>query len=364
MSIRHRVEQQKLSSVNRLHVLTGGLPPKTKFSGMNRKVKKGQLKNFTSAMSRYIASDGRVGVMITLTFGHEARVDLSKMPDKTIKERADVQHRSLIAFLHKMRKSKRVKGDIRYMAVVELQSDGNMHSHIFLSVVEDDLIGLIEFIYDFKQRYAEPYIYNRRKVYPIGRLHIGISVRYKKVILQRYTVKSYPAKSNPGRTEHYIASLDSRPFQSGNWTPVEFYTEQMMRDRYGELISDYLTKTLDGEYEMEEEHIKEGVAKSQLGHDTKTMFSDDYITKLQVRFIRLVGKRIYTHSRLPFPFKLYQTHYKTLRAYDPNCTVYYRCIEDFLAGRLVIRGASIFDAAGDQIAPAVNQSQKRSHNEK
>lgn len=355
MSIQRRVERQKLISASKLEKLTGGLAPITKFTAMNLKVRRAQLKNFTSAIARHIAEDGRVGMLITLTFGRVGRVDLVQMRDDTIVESAKRQHKSLMSFLRKMRKSKRVKGDIRYMATTELQSDGNLHSHIFLSVTEDDYIGLIEFIYDFKQRYIAPYIYDGQEVYPIGRLHIGISARYKKEILQRYTVQPVAAKSDPGRTEHYIASLESREFKSGDWTPVEFYSEQMMRDRYEELIVDYLVKTLGGEYALDEKYVKEGVGKCQLGHDTKTVFSDDYIARLQVRFVRLVGKRLYTHSRLPFPFKLYQQHYKTLVSYDKNYTLYYRCIEDLLEGRLVVKGQHIFNEDGYRIAPVLNK---------
>ena len=359
MSIWERVEKQKLISASRLNFITGGLPPVTKFTSMNLKVKRAQLKNLTSAIARHIAEEGRVGMLITLTFGKVGRIYMEQMKDDAIKESAKKQHKSLMSFLHKMRRSKRIKGDIRYMAVTELQSDGNLHSHIFLSVIENDYINLIEFIYDFKKRYTAPYIYDGQTVYPIGRLHIGISTRYKKEILQRYTVKAVAAQSNPSRTEHYIASLESRTFGDGEWTPVEFYSKQMMQDRYEELIVDYLVKTLDGEYVLDEKYVKEGVGKCQLGHDTKTVFSDDYISKLQVRFVRLVGKRLYTHSRLPFPFKLYQTHYKTLVSYDKNYTLYYRCIEDFLEGKLTVKGQKIFDDTGYQIAPVVNQPKEK-----
>ena len=156
MSVQQRIERQKVISANRLEKMTGGLAPVTEFTEMNLKQKRGQLKNFTSGLARHIAEDGRVGMMITLTFGSGERVDFTKMGDVLLVESATKQHRSLMSFLNKMRRSKRVKGDIRYMATTELQSDGNLHLHIFLSVEEDDLFGLIEFIYDFKKRYPNP----------------------------------------------------------------------------------------------------------------------------------------------------------------------------------------------------------------
>ena len=356
MSIQRRIERQKLNSASRLEKLTGGLAPVTKFTSINLKVKRAQLKNFTSAFARYIAEEGRVGMLITLTFGKVGRIHLEQMQDAVIIESGEKQHKSLMSFLRKMRKSKRIKEDIRYISTTELQSDGNLHSHIFLSVAEDDYIGLIEFIYAFKQRYRVPYIFDGQEVYPIGRLHIGISSRYKKEILGRYVVQPFAAKSDPDRTENFIVSLESREFKSGNWTPIEFYSKKMMKDRYEELIVDYLVKTLDGEYALDEKYVKEGVAKCQLGHDTKAIFDDNYVTRLQVRFIRLVGKRLYTHSRLPFPFKLYQQHYKALVNYDKNYTIYWLCIEDFREGKLVVKGQHIFNADGYRIAPTSDKS--------
>jgi len=359
MLIHKQVAKQKMMSASRLEKMTGGLAPNTVFTEMNKKLKHAQLKNFTASLARYIAADGRVGMLITLTFGSDARIDFTKMGDKLLIESANKQYKSLMSFLNKMRRSKRIKADIRYMSTIELQSDGNLHLHIFLSIEEEDMFGLIEFIFDFKKRYTKPYKYKHLEVYPVGRLHIGISVRYQQQFQQQYTINSVLAKSDSSKTENYISSLESREFTSGNWTPVEFYTEQMISDRYNEQILNYLLKTLDRKYKLKEMYIKEGVAKCQLKHDTKTIFSDDYISKLQVRFVRLVGRKLYTHSVLPFPFKLYQQHYKRLKDYNTNYRLYYMCIKDLQECKLVVNGQSILDNTGYQIAPAIHQSQRK-----
>lgn len=359
MSVHKRVAKQKDISAHRLEKITGGLAPETDFTDMNRKLKHAQLKNFTSGLARHIAEDGRVGMLLTLTFGVEGRVDFQKMNDTLLLANVKTQDRSLMSFLNKMRRSKRIDEDIRYMATKELQSDGNLHMHIFLSVEEEDMFGLIAFVYDFKKRYTKSYRYKHEEVYPIGRLHIGISMRYQHQFQQRYIINPVSAKSDSSRTENYIVSLESREFMSGDWTPVEFYTEQMINDRYAEQVTNYLTKTLSGEYELEKKYVKEGVAKCQLGHDTKTLFSKEYISMLQVCFVRLIGKRLYTHSVLPFPFKLYQRHYKQLKEYNPNYTLYYTCITDLQDGKLVVKGQTILDNTGYQIAPVIHQSQRK-----
>jgi len=93
--------------------------------------------------------------------------------------------------------------------------------------------------------------------------------------------------------------------------------------------------------------------------DTKTVFSDEYISKLQVRFVRLVGRKLYTHSVLPFPFKLYLWHYKRLKEFNSNYKLYYRCITDLEDGKLIIKGQSIFDDKGFQIAPETDQKAQK-----
>ena len=314
------------------------------------------MKNFSASMARFISENGRVGMMITLTFPASHRYNLQDNDylDKVIEHLAP-QYNGCLAFLYKMRKSKRIKHDVRYIAVFELQSDGNIHMHIYLSVVESDMFGLIEFIHDYKKRHHATFVYNNKLAYPIGRLHIGISARYKKAFERRYTMTAHPAKSQPDRTEHYIYDLESREFQNGDWTPVEFYNKKMMEEMYGESITNYLFKTANGEWQLEENVIKEGVAKNRIAHDTKTYFDDDELTQLQVRLIRQLGK-LYVHTRLPFSWKLYQQHRKALIEYDENFKLFYTCIEKVRSGEIYVKNNIIYNEHGQRIAPKGEQS--------
>ena len=163
-------------------------------------------------------------------------------------------------------------------------------------------------------------------------------------------MNAHKAKGDATRTEHYLPEIEQREFTSGNWTPIEFYTKTMMMNRYEEDISNYLTKTLDGEFELDENSIKEGVVKCQLGHDTKSLHSESYINKLHVAFVRKVGRKAYTHSRFPFPWKLYQMHRKALIAHDSKYKIFYSCIESVRSGELVVESNVIFDGAGNVVA--------------
>lgn len=332
------------------------VPVEDSFSEKNTKVKIAKLKNLSSAMARYSAEGDRHMALVTLTFGKNGRVDFQQMSHQKIKEMAKIQYNSLISFIYSMRRSKRFKGDIRYFAVIEVQPEsGALHIHISISVNGvDDMFALVEFVQDFKGRYKQAYVFKSKQALPIDRSHIGISSMLEKEFKRKYLMKPYPAKKDPTRTEHYMPELEQREFLSGNWTPIEFYTKTMIEDRYEEFIADYLIKTAEGELAVDTQIIKEGVRKCQLKHDTKTL-SDlkDYINKLHVLFVRLAG-RVYTHSRFPFPWSLYQKYRKALIKYDPKYKVFYSCIESVRNGELVVKNGVILDGAENIIAGGKN----------
>lgn len=328
------------------------IPLKDGFSDKRAKMKVAQLKNLSSAMARYSAEDDRLMLFVTLTFGSKERVDFQRMAQAKIKRMAKLQYNSLMSFVEKMRRSKRFKCDVRYFAVVEVQPDaGALHAHISVSVNGvDEMFALIEFIQEFKGRYKEPYMFKSKVALPIGRSHVGLSSTLEKELKQNYTLKPFSAKGDSSRTEHYMPELEQREFLRGNWTPIEFYTKSMLEDRYAEQITDYLLKTATGEFVLDEKTIKEGVRKCQLSHDTKSLSkAGDYINMLHVLFVRLAG-RVYTHSRFPFPWSLYQQHRKALIAHDSKYKIFYSCIESARSGELRVDGSVIFDGAGNVVA--------------
>ena len=352
-----RVSRQRGRSLKLFRNILPPEPLPDKYFELHQKQRQAQMKNFSTSLARYISEDGRVGMMVTLTFPSSHRYTLKNSDDlETVVKHLAPQYNGCLAFLYKMRKSKRIKHDIRYIATFELQSDGNIHLHIYLSVVNSDMIGVIEFFYDFKKRHTEPFIYNKKPAYPIGRMHIGISSKYAKRFQKHYTMTAHPAKSEPDRTEYFIHDLESREFREGDWTPVEFYDQKLLEELYGEFITKYLLKTADGKWKLDERSIKEGVAKNRIAHDTKTYFDDDELTRLQVKLIRLVGGKLYVHSRMPFPWKLYQQHRKTLIEHDENFKLFYTCIEKIQLGDIYVKNNIIYDKHGQRIAPKGEQS--------
>ena len=323
------------------------------FSKKNANMKIAKLKNLSSAMARYSTEDNRLMALITLTFGSDERINFQNISQEAIKEMAGIQYNSQMSFVEKMRRSKRFKYDVRYFAVIEVQPEGGaLHAHISVSVNGiDEMFALIEFIQEFKGRYKQPYVFKSKNALPIGRSHIGVSSMLEKEFKQKYTLKPYSAKGDSSRTEHYMPELEQREFRKGNWTPLEFYTKSMIEDRYAEYIADYLIKSAEGEFALDTSIIKEGVANCQLGHDTKSLLDQDsYINKLHLLFIRKVGSRVYTHSRFPFPWSLYQKHRRALITHDTKYKIFYSCIESIRSGELIVSDGAIFDRENNVIA--------------
>lgn len=333
------------------------IPVEDRYSKKNIAMKIAKLKNLSAAIARYFAEDDRLMALVTLTFGAKSRADFERMSNEKIVEIGEIQYNSLMSLTREMRRSKRFKSDVRYFAVVEVQPEGGaLHAHLAISVDGiEEMFALVEFIHDFKGRHTELYTFNSKDAFPIDRSHIGVSSALEKVFNDRYTLRPYLSKGDRTRTENLIQELEQRKFLSGSWTPLEFYTKTMMEDRYEEQITKYLLKTVEGEFALDTNTIKEGVAKCQLGHDTKSLLdSENYINKLHVLFVRKVGSRVYTHSRFPFSWSLYQKYYRALIAYDTKYKLFYSCIEDARGGDLVNDAGVIFDGAGNVIAGGKN----------
>ena len=360
-------QEKKKATVERL-VQMVTLKKDDSYTEVNNKVKIAKVQNLSSAIARYFAEDNRAVLLVTLTFKEQYRFNITKMSNKQIIKIASMQHKGINAFLYRLRKESTVKG-LRYFIVIELQADGNLHAHLQLSVTQEYLFKLVEAIHRIKANHTNEYSFNGKSAYPIGRTHIGLSARYKKAFQQRYKMNPYNRKAldedeqnyfetkpTTQRQEHYMMNYDSRVVRDGDWTPLEFYTMNLLEELHGAMVEKYLIKTLTGEFLLYQNSIKEGVLKARLGYDTKSLIEEEteqeedvYINKIHIAFIRKICKKAYTHSRMPFPFKLYQTHRRALIECNSEYKLFYRCIEALRNGELTVHRNIIYDVDGNII---------------
>lgn len=324
------------------------------------------VKNLSKGYSKYVSKfDNYTTLMITITFGNTDAKRIDKLSKKfkeeikqlnekeKVKEIEELkkelekekfkilknQHKSLMYFMEKLRRTKKIKHKIFYFWTCELQRKGDLHMHISLSIHLGDLNNFFEFVLKYKCQKLPRYIYQ------IGRVHIELlkdlqnNVEFS--LKDRNVIKFVGYKKIVKTKFYYFYTEECRTFKSGETTFLEFVDEKGLKARYNENIIDYLKKTIVSQ--LDYDIIQYAVSKNWNEHNLKNIFKSLINKKSyqEIRRIREVG-RVYSHSVLPFPFRLYQKYYMCLKKRDKKYAVYYNIISDYLNGKIIIKENKIY----------------------
>jgi hypothetical protein len=304
-----------------------------KINRVKREIK--TIQNLSNTFSKFIAQQNDyTNLMITVTFSNRSAQRITKgMNEKQIYTILKNQYNALMLLIEKLRRSKRMKSKIYYFATFELQNDNNLHMHMLLSIHNSDLIGFIKFIYDYKKKSLNEY--------QIGRTHIGLSGIHKNTIEKKFMLQEIQDKTYPEKKMYILPTIDSREFISGEATFLEFISAHSLKERYQENIINYIKKTIIGQ--LDTEVIKIGITKNWNEHNLKTIFNSLKNTKYhkQIQMIRKVGQ-VYTNTRLPVNFSLYQRYYMLLKKINKKYMSYYNVITDYLNGIIEVRNNKFF----------------------
>ena len=304
-----------------------------KINRVKREIK--TIQNLSNTFSKFIAQQNDyTNLMITVTFSNRSAQRITKgMNEKQIYTILKNQYNALMLLIEKLRRSKRMKSKIYYFATFELQNDNNLHMHMLLSIHNSDLIGFIKFIYDYKKKSLNGY--------QIGRTHIGLSGIHKNTIEKKFMLQEIQDKTYPEKKMYILPTIDSREFISGEATFLEFISAHSLKERYQENIINYIKKTIIGQ--LDTEVIKIGITKNWNEHNLKTIFNSLKNTKYhkQIQMIRKVGQ-VYTNTRLPVNFSLYQRYYMLLKKINKKYMSYYNVITDYLNGIIEVRNNKFF----------------------
>ena len=315
-----------------------------KFEMMN-KIKKLEIEiksieNLSNAYSKKISEfSDYLTLMVTITFGNTSNARIPKHMrykySTKYYELLKKQYTSLMFFIKKLRKTKKIKHRINYFAAFELQEDGNLHMHMSLNIHKSDLIGFIEFIYWYKGQKLKDF-------YNIGRTHIGLSIFYKNIIEKNFSLIKINDKKDPNKIMYIINYLENRDFYSGEATLWEFVSTNDLKERYNENINNYIKKTLVAAKLKKEEILKLGVLKNWNRHNLKEIISIENIDTINddfrkdVKTIREVGQvYTYSHSIFSLKFRLYQNNYSELKKINLKYGSYYNADKDYELGRLI-----------------------------
>ena len=304
-----------------------------KINRVKREIK--TIQNLSNTFSKFIAQQNDyTNLMITVTFSNRSAQRITKgMNEKQIYTILKNQYNALMLLIEKLRRSKRMKSKIYYFATFELQNDNNLHMHMLLSIHNSDLIGFIKFIYDYKKKSLNEY--------QIGRTHIGLSAIHKNKIAKEFMLQEIQDKTYPKKKMYILPTIDSREFKSGEATFLEFVNANDLEERYQENIVNYIKKTIAGQ--LDTEAIKIGITKNWNEHNLKTIFNSLENTKYhkQIQMIREVGQ-VYTYTRLPVSFSLYQSYYILLKKVNKRYMSYYNVITDYLNGIIKVSNNEFF----------------------
>ena len=293
-----------------------------------------KLENLSNAYSKKISElENYMTLMITITFGNTSnaliRVNLIQKNENLYYRLLKKQYKSLMFFIKKLRKTKHIK-DGYYFAAFELQQNGNLHMHMHLALNQNDLQGLINFIYWYKNQ-------KFKDVFNIGRTHIGLSNYYKKTIENELQIRLNETtdKNDPTRTMYIMNYLETRDFGSGEATFWEFLSINDLKERYNENIINYIKKTMVSQIDLTA--LKIGTAKNWTSHNIKEILNsiNNSDFSKHIKIIRKVGQ-VYTfsYSLFALKFKLYQKNYSNLIKINPKYKSYYRANKDFEIGMI------------------------------
>ena len=302
-----------------------------------------KLENLSNAYSKKISElKDYMTLMITITFGNTSnaiiKANLIEKNEKQYYKLLTKQYNSLMHFIKKLRKTKHIKNPIYYFAAFELQQNGNLHIHMHLAINQNDLEGLINFIYWYKNQ-------KFKNMFNIGRTHIGLSIYYKKIIENELLIRltEVTDKTDSTRIMYVMNYLETRDFNSGEATFWEFLSINDLKERYNENIINYIKKTVVSQIDLTA--LKIGAVKNWTSHNIKTILNsiENSQFRRDVKIIRKVGQ-IYTfsHSLFALKFKLYQKNYSNLIKVNPKYKSYYRADKDFNQGILKFINQKIF----------------------
>ena len=288
-----------------------------------------KLENLSNAYSKKISElENYMTLMITITFGNTSnaliRVNLIQKNESLYYRLLKKQYKSLMFFIKKLRKTKHIK-DGYYFAAFELQQNGNLHMHMHLALNQNDLQGLINFIYWYKNQ-------KFKDVFNIGRTHIGLSTYYRKIIENELLIRltKVTDKTDSTRIMYIMNYLETRDFGSGEATFWEFLSINDLKERYNENIINYIKKTMVSQIDLTA--LKIGTAKNWTSHNIKEILNsiNNSDFSKHIKIIRKVGQ-VYTfsHSLFALKFKLYQDNYSKLIQVNNKYKSYYRANKDF-----------------------------------
>lgn len=341
-----------------------------------------RLFQYTKSASTLMRKDkNRIELMLTFTLSQPYRVADTDKSFDAVMDRIKLQSDSILYHIRTLSKSTVFKSDdckecaykrrLHYHWALELQTSGDVHAHIIVSLYDDieELAKLIDLVHNMRNGHIHPKITRRDRKYeyevlPLGRTHFALSSHLKKGLLEHYANKGiHPKimqdKEDANRENYFFPALSPNiNIYSGTGTLLEFSSVQDMAERYDGLRK-YIIHMTQVKFKLRT--IQSAVSDAQRMHNIKGKFKDESRAVEDIAVFEYLGLKLHASSQMLFPKNLYQSIRTQLIAFKVRYKYLSEVTIDWCEKKISIEGNSpyrIIYYGGEIIAKEKKEKQK------
>ncbi len=315
--------------------------------------------NTKSASELMRSSNDRTEMIVTFTLSQPYRVSDTDRSFNAVMDRIISQANSLMFYVRKLSKSTRFKSNetkecryknrLHYHWALELQTGGDVHMHIVVSIYDDieELVRLIQLVHDLRNRYLSPFYTRRGKqpdneVFPLGRTHFALSAHLKDELFKYYKsngvfIVEWEDREDHTRMNYFLPSLSPEiNIYSGKGTLLEFSDNKTMAEKYDKLRK-YIISMTRAKFKLRT--VQKAVSDVQRVHNLKGKFKGDETRAAEdVAVFEYLGLKLHSSSEMLFSKSFYQKIRKQLVAHKKRYKSLAQVTIDWCKGLLIVEG--------------------------
>ena len=280
-----------------------------------------------SASALMRKDNNRIELMLTFTISQPHRVADTDKSFDSVMQRIQTQADSLLYHIRTLSKSTVFKSEeckecaykrrLHYHWALELQTSGDVHMHIVVSLYDDveELARLINLIHAMRNKHLHTQIKRRDKkyeyeVFPLGRTHFALSSHLKKELLAYYADKGIHHKMmrdkvDASRENYFFPSLSPDiDIYSGTATLLEFNSVEDMAQKSDKLRK-YIIQMTQVKFKLKT--VQTSISDSQRIHNIKGKFESESRAVEDIAVFSYLGLKLHGSSQMMFPKSLYQS---------------------------------------------------------
>jgi len=314
--------------------------------------------NTRSASALMRKDENRIELMLTFTISQPYRVADTDKSFDDVMQRIKLQADSMLYHIRTLSKSAVFKSDecpecaykrrLHYHWALELQTSGDAHIHIVISIYDDieELAKLIDLIHAMRNNHLHPKKTRRDRKYeyevlPLGRTHFALSNHLKDRLLKHYRdrgihYKMMTDKEDASRKNYFLPSLSPEiDIYSGTGTLLEFSTIEDMANRYDKLRK-YIIQMTQVKFKLRT--IQASVSDAQRMHNIKGKFETESRAAQDIAVFGYLGLKLHSSSQMLFHKSLYQRIRTQLIAFKTRYKHLSELTIDWCEGKIEIVG--------------------------